>query len=62
MDNFLDINLSKLLQWENRIHLAEGREKMDIRESQKVKLRKPAQVRTEAGGSRWNIKGRIKGA
>lgn len=34
---------------ENRIHLGEGREKMDIRESQKVKLRKPAQVRTEAG-------------
>lgn len=34
---------------ENRIHLGEGREKMDIKESQKVKLRKPAQVRTEAG-------------
>lgn len=62
MDNFLDINLSKLFQWENRIHLGEGREKMDVRESPKVKLRKPAQVRTEAGESKQTIKSKIKGA
>lgn len=42
---------------EHRIHLDEGREKVDMRESRKAKLRKPAQVRTEAGGKQGNIKG-----
>lgn len=42
--------------------MGEGREKMDVRESPKVKLRKPAQVRTEAGESKQTIKSRIKGA